>query len=199
MKPSFSENKKEIIAKALTCKGWTKAKKLSLIYDLAKKTAAVRGDILEIGSAFGRSTVLLSLSSGKRLWSIDPHTGGRVFIERNENQDSFAEFKENLKKFDIKNIKILKHTTEEVIKKRLIPWWVGFSLIFIDGLHTPEGVTIDFNLAWKKLRRGGIVVFDDYFGKEFADYARTIDRCVEEKGIDIKVDEKNGLVYFEKK
>lgn len=180
----------------MSCKGWLKPKKLSLLHDLLKKTDNLEGDILEIGSAFGRSTILLCLSSDKMLWSIDPHTGGRIFIERNENQNSFAEFRANLDRFNIKNIRILKHTTEEVIKKKLIPEQIRFSFIFVDGLHTPEGVKIDFELVCRTLQKGGIVVFDDYFGPEFQDYARAVDRLVEAKGIELQIDKVNKLVYF---
>jgi predicted O-methyltransferase YrrM len=83
-----------------------------------------------------------------------------------------------------------------VIKKKLIPGQVRFSFIFVDGLHTPEGVTIDFDLASRTLHKGGIVVFDDYFGPEFQDYARAIDRLVEAKGIELQIDKANKLVYF---
>lgn len=165
MLPFSATKKNKLILKALSCKGWTNYERLSLLYDLLIKTKKIKGDILEIGSAFGRSTVLLGLASKKMIWSIDPHTGGRAYIEKNENQDSFKEFSSSLKKYKIKNIKILKHTTKEVIEKGLIPKDVRFSLVFIDGLHTPKGVTIDFNLACGRLRNGGIAVFDDYFEK----------------------------------
>ena len=59
------------------------------------------GDILEIGSAWGRSAVLLGYASSKHIWSIDPHTGGRAFIERGEVQNSFEIFKANLAKNEL--------------------------------------------------------------------------------------------------
>lgn len=88
--------KKRAVSKALRCQGWASLQKLSLLHDLVAQTGALEGDILEIGSAWGRSTVLLGHASDKRIWSIDPHTGGRAFIERGENQNSFDIFKENL-------------------------------------------------------------------------------------------------------
>ena len=199
MNSFFVTDKEKIIKNALTCRGWTKAKKLRLLYDMVKKTRVIGGDILEIGSAFGRSCILLCLSSDKTVWSIDPHTGGRIFKEEGRDQNSFDEFLENLQKFNIKNIRVLKHTTEEVVKRRLIPSGVRFSLVFVDGMHTPDGVTVDFNFAYRKLLKGGIVIFDDYFGKKFQDYARTIDKLTAAERIDLHIDEKNGLVYFAKK
>jgi predicted O-methyltransferase YrrM len=194
----MSKKTQNIVNKALTCRGWTQAKKLFLLYHLVKRTKKVKGDILEIGSAYGRSSILLCLSSKKTVWSIDPHTGGRVIIERKDRQNSYHEFLDNLKRFKIKNIRVLKYTTEEVIRRGLIPSSVKFSLVFIDGLHTPKGVTIDFNLAYPKLQKGGIMVLDDYFGNIFQDYARAIDKLVSITGINLQRDKENGVVYFEK-
>lgn len=192
----FVYKKKKVISKALSCKGWTTYKKLSLLYDLVEKTKTVNGDILEIGSAFGRSTVLFGLSSKKKIWSIDPHSGGIYFIERNENQNSFEEFTSNLRRFKIKNIVILKHSTKEVIDKKLIPDDVQFSLVFIDGLHTPEGVTLDFELSYPLLQKGGFMVFDDYFEKKVKDYADTIDHIIQKKNITLSKDRECRLVFF---
>jgi len=78
--------KEEAIEKALKCKGWTSRAKLSLLYDLAQQTEKINGDILEIGSAWGRSTVLLAFASTKIIWSIDPHTGGIAYIKRGKSK-----------------------------------------------------------------------------------------------------------------
>ncbi len=72
----YSLRKYLAIRKALTCKGWMDNPKLGLLYDLARRSARIPGDILEIGSAWGRSTVLLCLASKKKVCSVDPHTGG---------------------------------------------------------------------------------------------------------------------------
>jgi len=198
MIPFLFYSRERIIKRALTCRGWTNYNRLSLLYDLVKETSGIKGDILEIGSAFGRSTVLFGLSSNKKVWSIDPHTGGRYFIERNENQDSFEEFKSNLNLFKIKNIEILKYTTEEVIKNELIPTQVRFSLVFIDGLHTKKGVTIDFQLAYQKINIGGIIIFDDYFKNGIEDYKEAIDTLVAENNITLNKDPGNNMVFFKK-
>ena len=194
----FHSSKKSIAVKhAMSCKGWTNEYKLSLLYDLVHATRNMNGDILEIGSAFGRSTVLLGLASKKTIWSIDPHTGGRKFIERNENQNSFEEFVANLNRFDLKErIKILKNTTQDVIEKQLIPENIRFSFVFIDGLHTVEGVNLDFKLAYKHLMQKGILAFDDYFANYFVDYAEAIDVIVRKRGLDLILEKSSGLVYL---
>lgn len=196
----FSRNelkKQEILSKALDCKGWSNVSKLSLLYDLVKKTEMLDGDILEVGSAWGRSTVLLGLTSSKMIWSVDPHTGGRAFIEKGLVQDSYEEFLLNLSRNYIQNkVRVVRHTTDEVLKQNIIPTETCFSLVFIDGLHTPAGVLADVDLCYERTVSGGIVIFDDYFEKSCADYAQTIDNIVNDLNVKLHTDSESSLVYF---
>jgi predicted O-methyltransferase YrrM len=191
--------RKSAIKQALLCQGWTGERKLSVLYDIATQTSILDGDILEIGSAWGRSSVLLGYASSKQIWSIDPHTGGRAFIERGEVQESFEIFKANLARNKLDSrVKILKHTTDEVIAKKLLPDPLRFSMVFIDGLHTAKGVEIDFGLAFERLAPGGIMVFDDYFEETIPDYTEMIDLLALKHGQALVKDEDSRLVYFEK-
>jgi len=196
-KCQLQSHKQRTIAKALQCKGWTSERKLSLLYDLAQRIKKIDGDILEIGSAWGRSTVLLALATNKQVWSIDPHTGGIAYIRRGEDQDSFEEFQENLKKNKIQcRVNILRNTTAETEKNGTIPQRAIFSMVFIDGLHTSEGVSIDFSFAYNRLVDSGIIVFDDYFEPTLLDYRVTIDNLTGNKGIKLEIDDTARLVYI---
>lgn len=189
--------KQRAIRRALVCKGWTNEPKLSRMFDLVQATEHLNGDILEIGSAWGRSTVLLGLASEKSIWSIDPHTGGLAYIRKGENQDSFKEFLRNIEKYGIsKKVRILKNTTREVLDQALIPDATEFSLVFIDGLHTPEAVQIDFELSYPRLVKSGVMVFDDYFEPSVRDYAEMIDRLVQANAISLIKDAQSRLVWF---
>jgi predicted O-methyltransferase YrrM len=191
--------KKRAVTEALRCQGWTSIRKLSLLHDLAVQADSLEGDILEIGSAWGRSAVLLGLSSRKCIWSIDPHTGGRAYIERGEKQNSFDIFKENLARTKLVNrVKILKHTTAEVMEKKLLPDTQRFSLVFIDGMHTAEGVEIDFKLAYEKLVPNGVMAFDDYAEKSIPDYTEMVDALMLRYKLALNKDAPSGLVYFKK-
>lgn len=191
--------KKRAITEGLRCQGWTSLQKLSLLHDLAVETDSLDGDILEIGSAWGRSAVLLGHASGKRIWSIDPHTGGRAFIERGEKQNSFDIFKENLARNKLDNrVRILKHTTAEVMEKGLLPATQKFSFIFIDGLHSAEGVELDFKLAFERLVPNGIMAFDDYAEESIPDYTEMIDALMLMHKLTLIKDAASGLVYFRK-
>lgn len=192
-------HKRISINRAIRCQGWSGEKKLSVLYDIAIRVGMLDGEILEIGSAWGRSAVLLGYASKKHIWSIDPHTGGRAFIERGEVQDSFEIFKTNLATNSLtERVTSLKFTTDEVIEKRLLPPSLRFSMVFIDGLHTARGVEVDFGLAFERLVTGGVIVFDDYFEDSIPDYTEMIDVLKERHGLLMIKDEDSRLVYCEK-
>lgn len=190
-------HKQRAIEVALSCKGFTSETKLSSLFDLAVKTDCYDGDILEIGSAWGRSTVLLGFASRKLIWSIDPHTGGRAYIERGEDQNSFDEFVENLEKYRFSyRVRVLRNTTREVAEHALMPASAKFSLVFIDGLHSHEGVETDFKFSYSRLVSSGVMIFDDYYEPSVSDYAEMIDRLVRANSIDLIKDKKSRLVWF---
>lgn len=192
-------SKRNAIKHALHCQGWTSKQKLSVLYDIATRTSMLEGEILEIGSAWGRSAVLLGYASGKHIWSIDPHTGGRAFIESGKKQNSFDIFKENLARNGFgTRVTILKYTTDDVIKEKLLPASLCFSMAFIDGLHTARGVEIDFELALERLVPGGVIVFDDYAEKSIPDYTEMIDALMLRHSLTLIKDEYSGLAYIEK-
>lgn len=191
--------KKQAIEKALSCKGWTDESKLSQLFDLAQETEQLPGDILEIGSAWGRSLIGFAFASTKNIWSIDPHTGGVAYIKREEDQNSFEEFINNIQRFNLSDrIKILKHTTSEVIELGLVSQATKFSLVWIDGLHTAEGVKTDFNFSFERLCDRGIIAFDDYFNNQFPDYTEEIDLLAQKYQLTLIKDKATKLVYCRK-
>ncbi len=190
-------NKNEILKAALACQGWGTEGQLSVMYDLVQKHAQVDGDILEIGSAWGRSAVMFGLSSPKKLWSIDPHSGGLRYILNNENQNSYDEFLGNLKKNGlIDKVGVVKATTKDARDQQLIPADVKFAFVYIDGLHTAEGVEIDIDFAWPRLTPGAVVAFDDYFVPGVVDMKEMIDAKVKAYGQKLILDDKVKLAYF---
>jgi predicted O-methyltransferase YrrM len=191
--------KRRAINAALKCEGWTSYDKLSFLYNLAKHTSSLEGDILEIGSAWGRSLIVMSYACDKKIWSIDPHTGGRAFIEKGISIDTFEAFKRNIEQNNIKErVIILRHTTSDVMSMNLVPASQCYSLVFIDGLHTAEGVQLDFTFSWSRLVKDGIMIFDDYHEKSVPDYTKMIDALALKNKLELYSDKKSGLVYFVK-
>ncbi len=150
--------------------GWLTDKQAKWLFEMA--STAQSGGIVEIGSYYGRSTVCLGLgvslaNSYNKVYSIDPHTGGKGFRKKFEVKDSYSSlegFKNNLERFLLneKVVPIIKTSADALSE------WHGqkISLLFIDGWHTYDAVKHDI-LGWSKhVISGGIVALHDYQDKE---------------------------------
>lgn len=182
--------------------GWLTYEQAEWLFETAKKREPV-GEIVEIGSAYGRSTVCLGsgvkISQNGKIYSVDPHIGGKGFREQLKDKDSYTSldgFKENLKRFEIDTevVPVVK-TSEDALKD-----WKGqkIRLLFIDGWHTYEAVTHDI-LGWEKhVVRGGIIALHDY---QDEGVRRAIHDCMQKLGVSEKelqfVD--NEMVFFIKR
>jgi len=130
-------------------------------------------NILEIGTFTGTSIIkMLELVPDSKATVIDPwmdydeivHTTGELSVV---NKASKAEetFYKNIQNSNLESrIKIIKgKSSEELFKLEL----KSFDFIYIDGSHKCLDVYLDAILAWRLLRSGGILGFDDYlFNKD---------------------------------
>ena len=146
-------------------RGWLRAPDAYLLYRLARRGPGV-GSIVEIGSAWGRSTVCLAAGSKvaqrERVTAIDPHTGDDWYLEEKGIGpiDSFAEFTKNLQAFRVDDwVQPVRMTSEAAAEAASSE---PIRLLFIDGLHTYEGVSTDIRDWVPRVIPGGVVVFDDY-------------------------------------
>jgi glycosyltransferase involved in cell wall biosynthesis/predicted O-methyltransferase YrrM len=144
------------------------------LYSIAKTTPG-NGEIVEIGSCFGRSTIYLAEgarhASRGTVWAVDPHTGdiawdlGRV--------STYEVFLRNIRKFGVENrVKPLKMTSKEAAHA-----WNGVPIrvLFIDGWHSYKAVTEDILLWFPHVLPGGLIVFDDYPNPEFPGVRQAVD------------------------
>jgi predicted O-methyltransferase YrrM len=164
-----------------TIPGWSSVRDAQLLYALAHHGPG-RGAIVEIGSAWGRSTVFLATGSKRagreRVYAVDPHTGDPWFLKgvgspvhgldtpkyRQTDQATFSSlegFRHTLKDFGVDDwvIPVVATSTEAAETASTGP----IRLLFIDGLHTYEAVKADVQNWVPRLIPGGIVVFDDYY------------------------------------
>jgi len=124
--------------------------------------------ILEIGTFTGTSVIkMLELVPDSTATVIDPwldydemvHTIGELSIV---NKASKAEeiFYKNIQNSNVESrVKVIKgKSSEELFKLDL----TSFDFIYIDGSHKCLDVYLDAILAWRLLRKGGILGFDDY-------------------------------------
>jgi len=119
---------------------------------LAARDGWGRGEIVEIGSYKGRSTIALAsgskLALREKVLSIDPHSGGTLEV-----------FRRNIAERGLADYVITEVATSEQACK-------GFNgavrLLFIDGLHDYKSVKQDIQLWKDRVIEGGLMAFHDY-------------------------------------
>ena len=125
-------------------------------------------NILEVGTFVGTSLVgFLENTVGTHATVIDSWT---PYPEKNQNEDTIVTkvdfsdiektFYKNTEKYK-NRIKVLKGSSREKLLE-LVVEQKQFDFIYIDGSHKCLDVYLDACLAWKLLKPGGYIVFDDY-------------------------------------
>lgn len=105
--------------------------------------------VLEIGAAYGYSTVVMALVA-KRVVSVDPHTG----------HDSLHALEANLEAFGVANKVVVAPFRSDEYLPSLLPG--SFDLAFVDGDHTEAGVGYDIRWCLRLVKPGGVIAFHDY-------------------------------------
>jgi len=115
-------------------------------------------NILEIGSYEGLSTVFfLSLLKDSKITCVDPFSD----FEENKDKDFnlvYENFIYNTKEFK-NRIKLFKSTSDNFFRN--ISNEI-YDLIYIDGSHHADNVYRDAENSYNKLKKGGIIIFDDF-------------------------------------
>lgn len=129
----------------------------------------LKGDVVEIGSWQGRSSTFLARavkeSNNGKFYAIDHFEGNKGkenSYEVNGKIDTLKEnFNSNMINFGLQEVvNLLDMINTEAVKK-VNNKTIRF--LFIDGDHTKDGVEKDIELFFPMLKKGSIVVFDDYF------------------------------------
>jgi len=124
------------------------------LYDLIQQDDSIE-QTLEVGCGFGLSSLFIccALESRKtpRHIIIDPYQEenylGIGILNLERSNVSFYDFIEEKSEFAL----------PEILKRELN----SFDLIFIDGFHSFDQVSLDFFYANRLLRVGGYIIFDD--------------------------------------
>jgi predicted O-methyltransferase YrrM len=120
---------------------------------------------LEIGVFYGANLLSVADSYCKhkdsRLYGIDPWEDYDEYPEyKNEQPKIYNGFIKNLKNSEhINKISFNRGYSNQNIPKLIDNF---FDIIYIDGNHEPEYVLEDAVLSFRKLKSGGILIFDDY-------------------------------------
>ena len=137
----------------LTVPGWTGTLEGRSLYSLARDGPG-EGAIVEIGSASGRSTICLARGSKaagrERVYAVDLHIRGTL-----------RAFERNVRRFGVDDwVVTVVAPSDAVADVPADP----VRLLFVDGSHTYERVRGDIEAWLPRVVRGGVLVFDDYFG-----------------------------------
>lgn len=73
-----------------------------------------------------------------------------------------------------------------------------FDAIYIDGDHTAVSVLNDAELAWPRLKSGGIMLFDDYDNAGYPGVRPAVDEFIERRGAELQVILRGFQVYVRK-
>jgi hypothetical protein len=160
--------------------GWLSARQGARLFDLARTTPAL-GEVVEIGSAFGRSTVALALGarvrSGSKVYAIDPHTGGIGLIAQYgplaQTFSSRGPLLQNIVRFDLQDVIV----PVPLSSAAAAAVWPDrpIRLLFIDGWHGYDACRHDI-LAWGRwVSPGGVMVIHDY---DWGDVRRAVNDCL---------------------
>jgi predicted O-methyltransferase YrrM len=165
VRPSFIGFLRVWMQHARHTRGWLRIPDGYLLYRLARG-ATPHGEVVEIGSAWGRSTICLAAGArsvaGGPVVAIDPHTGDTWFLEESglDHIDSFTEFSTNIAGAGLSDWVSPVVMTSEAAAAEFPDHPIR--LLFIDGLHTLEGVERDIEDWLPRVAVGGVIVFDDY-------------------------------------
>jgi predicted O-methyltransferase YrrM len=120
---------------------------------------------LEIGAFYGANILSVAVSYGlhndSKLYCIDPWEDYNDYAEyKNQQSTIYNSFINNIENSGVKDkIMIRRGYSNLEIPKFQDEF---FDIIYIDGNHEPEYVLEDAVLSFRKLKKNGIMIFDDY-------------------------------------
>lgn len=108
-------------------------------------------DVLEIGSAYGYSAIVMALA-GATVTAVDPHTW----------LDSLGPMAANLTEYGVVERVAIHPSDSRAVLPHLVHAGTSFDLAWIDGDHEAHMVRHDVEWARQLLRPGGTLVVHDY-------------------------------------
>jgi len=118
---------------------------------------------LEIGCFEGRATLWLLenvlTDPTSRIDVIDTFAGSPEFERMGVDGASVVRFVTNVAPHAAK-VRVRQGTSVEHL--RTLPLEETYDFVYVDGSHAAPDVLTDAVLAWPLLKRGGVMVFDDY-------------------------------------
>jgi predicted O-methyltransferase YrrM len=139
-------------------------------FNLVKEKLLWRTRVLEIGSFEGRSTVWLVenfLEDEGEIVCIDTWGGSKEHASMQIDMQAVeSRFDRNIAtlKTAFPLRRVIKHKGEahKELAQLLLRENIGTDLVYVDGSHEAKDCLSDAVFAWNLLKKGGVMVFDDY-------------------------------------
>ena len=157
---SFTEN---LLKEAETIEGYLSPNEMRFLALLAACPTA-EGDVLEIGSFKGKSTVILAKAAAladenAKIHAVDPMTApSETDPDLRGDETSFTDFQKNLKAHAVADRIEFHQTFSYDLAKT---WNRPLRFLWIDGDHTYKGTKLDFDGFAPHLADGAIVAIHD--------------------------------------
>ncbi|OGG11547.1 hypothetical protein A2Z00_04885 [Candidatus Gottesmanbacteria bacterium RBG_13_45_10] len=136
--------------------GWLTKHEGQFLEKAARSVKHIDGEIVEIGSYCGKSTIWLARESSA-VYAVDPHKGE---VSGGKTAPTLPAFLRNLEIAGVRDkvIPIVK-TSKTAVRE----WHKPIALLFIDGLHDYEHALEDMSFWSRFVVSGGIVAMHDAF------------------------------------
>ena len=160
-----------MIEKAEKIDGWMSPVELAFLAELARNA----NYILEFGCYKGRSTRALADNTNGVVYAVDPWDGG--YVNNDESQATWLDTKNAYNHF-------LHNLSDHILIGKVITvknfsWAfksdLKFDFIFIDADHRYDAVLDDIKLAFKYIKRGGVIAGHDYGRSDWPGVKRAVD------------------------
>ncbi len=156
---AFTEN---LLAEAETVEGFLSHNEMCFLALLAACPTA-NGDVLEIGSFKGKSTVILAkaaqLAGDAKIYAVDPLTAPcETDPDLRGDESSLKDFKANIERHKVTDLIEFHQTFSHQLAAT---WTRPLRLLWIDGDHTYKGTKLDFDGFAPFLNDGAIVAIHD--------------------------------------
>jgi predicted O-methyltransferase YrrM len=127
------------------------------LHDLAEVASQVQfGDILEIGSAFGASTLAIASRTSRNVFACDPQSNPAAVKTKR-----FEAFLGNCQRSGFGNrifpLRMMSRQAFPVLREH----GIVLGMVFVDGFHSPGLAIKDYNDAFDYLPLGGLICAHD--------------------------------------
>jgi predicted O-methyltransferase YrrM len=198
--PGPDELRRLVLERMRAVDGWLSEEEADLLLRAAVQALAATAGapIVEVGSMWGRSTVVLAtavsaVAPDSRVHAIDPHEGEITVLEGGTTHlgPTLEAFKRNLASAGVED------AVEIVVARSAdTPWSGPIGLLFVDGLHDEQSVRADTGHFLPHLANGGLVALHDY-GYDFPGVRTVVDELAAGPELAMR-DLASSLVVLEK-